>query len=127
MKTLKATRLTTLSESKTGCFQVTRDNKTYCFGDCKEWAERFYFEAIKQQIVVKENDHAKIVYSENWERFQVIDKKETFTSGRPYSYKVSDLKGCFRWFTELTKARETTRDFTPVHHHTTPYNILVNA
>ena len=130
MKTLNQTDNVTFSETSTGRFQVTDKNITYCFGDCLEWAERFFYKLIFSETTIQENAHAKIVYCEAW-GYTVVDKKVTRKDGRPFRYTVTGLENCRRWVNEITEAREhyeTVKDrLTVVDTRSGAYNLLLNA
>ena len=70
MKTLNTT---TLHQTQAGNFYIEHNEITYCFGDCKEWADRFYNELINREVVIEESEVAKLVHSEAW-GFRVHDK-----------------------------------------------------
>jgi len=129
MKALNQTDNVTLSETNAGNYQVTDSKNTYCFGDCREWAERFFYELICREVTIQENAHAKIVYSEAW-GCTVEDKEKTRKDGRPFRYTVSGLENCRRWFDEIFEAREhyeTVKDqLTIVETRSGSYNLLLN-
>ena len=77
MKTLNQTDTITLSETNAGNFQVTDSKNTYCFGDCHEWALRFFRDLINVEKVVKENEVALLVCSEAW-GYKVYDKTNLY-------------------------------------------------
>ena len=118
MKTLRQTDNLTLSETKTGRYQLTDGAKTYCFGDCWDWAERFFLELALTEKTIRENDYARIIYSEMF-GYSVENKTG-------FRYTVSGLENCLRWFNELTRNNEINdRKFTPGL--PTTWNILLHA
>ena len=124
MKTINHTENTTFSETAAGNFQVTTGTVTYCFGDCFEWAERFFYSLIMKETTIRENDFAKIVFSEAW-GYSVVSKVSTYKSGIPFRYTVSGLENCQRWFDELTKNCERSREID--NRLPDSWNVLINA
>jgi len=128
MKTAKHTKNTTFSKTHAGNFQVTTEKNekeiTYCFGDCKEWAKRFYYSIVHKEMTVDENDFAKIVYCEAW-GYSVESKVITHKSSIPFRYSVKGYEGCKRWFDELARANENPVEID--NRLPDSWNVLLNA
>ena len=93
MKTLNTT---TLHQTQAGNFYIEHNEITYCFGDCKEWADRFYNELINREVVIEESEVAQVVHSEAW-GFRVHEKNT------PNSYQAWDLNQAFEIFNRINR------------------------
>ena len=93
MKTLNTT---TLHQTQAGNYYIEHNEITYCFGDCKEWADRFYNELINREVVIEESEVAKLVHSEAW-GFRV------HTQNTPNSFNGMDLEKTLEIFNRINR------------------------
>ena len=117
--------MTTLSQTKNGNYQIT-SNVTYCFGDCKEWAIRFYRTLISKETTVLENEYAKIVFCEAW-GYSVESKTSAYKDGRAYRYPASSIDNARRWFGEIADNVEKNKNKQFNKKLPDTWNILINA